>query len=302
MHRSMLERLRKRHCGKQLHRRAKRLAHPPTLLRSQPKHTRAFDGPDRRRESPIECERHGERRENERERRVAERQPLSYRLRAATHEEREQHINRTRDHRRNCRAVFVVRHELRLQCKAHDGCAKDQHAVERFVRLARMAQRVEQADQHVDHEERDEKRLRRGVMRWVVFQNPPQRRDKEGRHEAEQIQHTPRAEPRDDADRDVEQQVVREEGHVIALAGRKQNRRRERTRETNERKRLFVLQQREQCGERTHKRHQQKSSHRCDERIKFERGKHGQVQHRHAQTLQQHRVVIALHVVRMGTR
>ena len=177
---------------------------------------------------------------------------------AIAHREREDQVDRTRDHGRNCRAVFKVRNELRLQREAHNRRAEYQHAVERMAFFIGMAQRVEKPDGNIDREERDQEGLRARILLRCIVERAPHRGDQERRNEAEQVKRPPGSQPRDDTDGQVEQQVIAEQGDVIAGAGGYENRCCERSGKSDHSERLLVSQQREQGRQRAHDCHQHK--------------------------------------------
>ena len=154
-----------------------------------------------------------------------------------------------------------------------------------------MPQCVDKPNRHVDHEERDQEWLCACVLFPNVLERTPQCRNQKRRNKAQQIQRAPGSKPRNNADRDVEQQVVAEQGNVITRAGRHENRRCKRARKSDDRERLLVGQKREQCRERAHNRHQHESSEWRYKRVQLERSEDRQIEYRHARTLQQDCVV-----------
>ena len=187
-------------------------------------------------------------------------------------------------------------HQLRLQCESHDGRAENQHAVQRVPLRIGMPQRIEKTNRHVDRKERNQERLHSGVVLRRVLESAPCGSHAEGGQEAEQIEHAPRAQPGDDGNGYVQQQVVAEQRDVTALAGRQQDRRGEGTGEADQRQGLRVRQQRQQGGQRADQRHQRECGQRRNHRVHFVCCKHGEIKHRHARALQQQAVVRACRI------
>ena len=115
----------------ELHQRTKGLPHPAPLFRRQPEHARAFDRPDRGGELTVERKRHRECGKNQRKRGVTQSEPVRERMDAGAHYKRKRNVDKTRHHRRDCRCIFDVRHQLRLQREGDKRRAENQHAVER---------------------------------------------------------------------------------------------------------------------------------------------------------------------------
>ena len=202
----------------------------------------------------------------------------------------EAHIQATHAQRGQRQRHAIVVQQAGLQRERGDRHAEHDGAIHVALEVRRLTQREQHGDEHIEEEEQDQERLGGRELRAVVLQYAPHRADQEGGDEAEQRQRSPCAEPRDADEAGVQDGVVREQRHVIALAGGDEQWRRKTTGCREHRERHRVLQHGERHGERGDEHQQRERRHRWQQRVKAHRREHGQIENRDGAALHRERV------------
>ena len=283
--------LQKHQTRHQLHRQAKSARHPARLPQPGPESARAFQRPNRRRPARIERQRHGQRGKADANRRQAfDQQALAAGL-APRQQQRRCQIQRRKAQRRKRRAKLILPHQPGLQAKADQGRAKHQHAIDRAAEPRRRVARIQHGGQQVNQHKQQQKELRAGVVLGLVFQNAPRRGDAKGGDKTHGVQNAPGALPGDEQDRQIQHRVIAEQRDMAAAPGREQQRHGKTTGKSGDGQRAGILQQRQRAAQRANDDHQAKGQPGGHQRVQPERGKHRQIQHRHAAALQRQRKV-----------
>ena len=205
------------------------------------------------------------------------------------HAPRHGHVDDGGCQRGKCQRLRLPLQQRPLQQQADQRSAEDQAAVDHLAALRFGVAQIEQWNRQVKQEIQQQERLGTGEQFRPVLQHAPGGADAERRHEAQQVQHPPRALPRDSENGQVEHGVVTEQRHMAALAGRGEDRCEETCQQRQHRQRQGVLQHRQH----THSghQHQQHDEGRLwrQQRIQPERSEDGDQQHADGATLQRQR-------------
>ena len=275
--------------GGGLQQQAKQARHPAGLAHAHPERARTFKRPDGGRPLRVQRQGHGQcGKTHTHGGETFDQQPVSG-LAPARQPQRQQQVERTQSQRRESTAQRQVLHQPHLQAKSHQRGAEHQGGIHRIAQLRRCVAGIEDGRRHIDQHKGDEEGLGAGKLATVVLEHAPGGGHTKGGHKTQQVQHAPRTLESDEQDGEIEHQVVAEQPHMAALPGGQQHRHRKTTRKRRHGECARVLQQRQRTTECTHHHHQHKSQQRRHQAVQAERGKHGEVHHRHTTPLQRQR-------------
>ena len=230
-------------------------------------------------------------------------QQLHPRAQAPNQKPRQQQIEQAQAQGTKGRGKLDMTDQGELQAKAHQRRAEQHRGVDIIALARRPAQHVapsfrrilgahqlapgkQQADGHVHQEEQQQKRLGAPQQLRGVGAQAPGKADAEGADKADQIEQTPGLEPGDGKDTGVEQGEVAEQRHMVATAGRGQDRRGKAAQGCRCGQAQGILLHRENGREDRHQYQQTQGKGRVEQGVQAHGGKHRQIQHRHPGALQ----------------
>ena len=243
---------RRRQAGQQQHQIAESARQPLLLAQADPHHAGGFQRPGTG--GPL-------RRQGQRDRQRGENRPQrdeslaqqGFAVVAPRQPRRQRQIKAGQCQRAECGAEFPFVHQPHLQAETDNRRAEHQRRID-IIRPPAVAQlREQQRHQHVDQEKRQQEWLGGRIQLRPVLQHTPAGRDAESKQEADHVQRPPRlvACNRDNAA--IQQQVITEQRHVAAVAGRSQQRRHETAGTGDHRQRARILPQRQQGRQPDHR-------------------------------------------------
>ena len=307
--------------GEQLQRVADPARQRALLAQPEPDQRGALDGPRAGGRLGRQGQRHGNRGEADRQQRMRFAEQLQ--AEAAQLRSGEERVDRRRADRAECERHAFAFEQADLQRESDERRTEDQRAVDKLVPVRRLAacgrlphptarsasgpplplrgrghrwaacghrlgqgSRMKHGQGQVEREEQQQERLGAGEEFRPVLQHAPHGADAEREGEADQVQHAPWPDPGDREHGGIEHGVVAEQGDMIAVTGRDQDRGEEAADDGQHRERDGVLehgQQRRAGDDDDQQCERQSGRQHC---VQTKGGEHGQDQHADRAALQ----------------